>query len=104
MLEVLLETFVNDLTGVKCSCEVMVGKDPKSNQKANIKYHANSVLRNLICFVVGHFVHGIPQNAESKETPDRDDEGLGMLLNFEASKYEYYQLEAPADVLVDAVE
>lgn len=70
MLEVLLETFVNDLTGVNCSCEVMVGKDPKSNQKANIKYHANSVLRNLIRFVVGHFVHSVPQNAESKQAPD----------------------------------
>ena len=82
----------------------MVGKDPKSNEEANIKYQANSVLRNLLRFIVGHFVHSVPQNAESKKAPDRDDEGLGVLLNFEASKYEYYQLEAPADVLVDAVE
>ena len=82
----------------------MVSKDPESNQEANIKYQANSVLRNLLRFVVGQFVHGVPQNAESKETPHRDDEGLGVLFNFEASKYEDYQLEAPADVLVDAVE
>ena len=85
LLEVLLETFVKDLTGVNCSCEIMVGKNPESNQKANIKYQANGVFSNLVRFVVRRFVDEVANNAESKQTPNWDDEGLGVVLYFEAS-------------------
>lgn len=67
--KVLVETFVADLIEVNCSREVMVGEDPESNQKTDVKDHANGVLRNLAGIIVGQFVHSIANNAECKQAP-----------------------------------
>jgi hypothetical protein len=48
----------------------MVGKNPETNQKATIKYHADDVFGDLVRFVVRNFVCEVANNAESEQAPN----------------------------------